>query len=66
VSWVAPNHSVSEHPPSSTASGQEYVTYMINQIMQSPEWDSTAIFLSWDDWGGFYDHVDVARVERCY
>ena len=37
--------------------GQTYVTGLINAIMQSPDWASTAIFLSWDDWGGFYDHV---------
>src|SRR5581483_12518449 len=37
--------------------GQAYVTGLINSIMRSSAWDSTAIFLSWDDWGGFYDHV---------
>ena len=36
---------------------QTYVTGLVNAIMQSPDWSSTAIFLSWDDWGGFYDHV---------
>ena len=39
------------------SAGQAYVTGLVNAIMRSPEWDSTAIFLSWDDWGGFYDHV---------
>jgi len=63
VSWVIPNHSVSEHPPTSVAAGQQYVTYMINQIMQSPEWDSTAIFLTWDDWGGFYDHAAPPAID---
>ena len=33
------------------------MTGLINSIMQSPEWNSTAIFLVWDDWGGFYDNV---------
>jgi phospholipase C len=33
------------------------VTGLVNAVMQSPDWNSTAIFLSWDDWGGFYDHV---------
>ena len=33
-----------------------YVTGLINAVMQGPDWDSTAIFISWDDWGGFYDH----------
>ena len=37
--------------------GQAYVTKLVNAIMQGPDWASTAIFVSWDDWGGFYDHV---------
>jgi phospholipase C len=57
VSWINPNGTVSEHPPALVSAGQTYVTGLINAIMRSPEWDSTAIFLSWDDWGGFYDHV---------
>jgi phospholipase C len=57
VSWIDPNGKVSEHPPALVSAGQTYVTGLINAIMQSPDWDSTAIFLSWDDWGGFYDHV---------
>jgi phospholipase C len=57
VSWITPNGSVSEHPPALVSTGQAYVTGLINSIMQGPDWDSTAIFLSWDDWGGFYDHV---------
>jgi phospholipase C len=57
VSWISPNQNVSEHPPGLVSAGQTYVTGLVNAIMQSPEWDSTAIFLTWDDWGGFYDHV---------
>ncbi len=57
VSWVVPNSKVSEHPPALISTGQAYVTTLINSIMRSPCWDSSAIFLSWDDWGGFYDHV---------
>jgi phospholipase C len=57
VSWINPNGTVSEHPPALVSAGQTYVTGLINAIMRSPDWDSTAIFLSWDDWGGFYDHV---------
>jgi phospholipase C len=64
VSWVVPNQRVSEHPPASIAVGQAYVTSVINAIMRSPDWPSTAIFLSWDDWGGFYDHVVPPRVDR--
>jgi phospholipase C len=57
VSWVIPNKATSEHPPALLATGQAYVTTLINAIMRSPCWGSTAIFLTWDDWGGFYDHV---------
>jgi phospholipase C len=64
VSWINPNGQVSEHPPALVSAGQTYVTGLVNAIMQSPDWDSTAIFLSWDDWGGFYDHVVPPVVDR--
>jgi phospholipase C len=57
VSWIAPTGEVSEHPPAAVSVGQHYVTGIINSIMKSSAWDSTAIFVTWDDWGGFYDHV---------
>jgi phospholipase C len=57
VSWVIPNQNVSEHPPAAISPGQDYVTGLINTVMSGPNWDSTAIFLAWDDWGGFFDHV---------
>ena len=64
VSWIIPNASVSEHPPSLVSKGQTYVTGLVNTIMQSPDWKSTAIFLAWDDWGGFYDQMLPPRVDR--
>ena len=64
VSWVVPNGKVSEHPTSLVSEGQTYVTTLINAIMNSPDWSSTAIFLSWDDWGGFYDHVAPPTVDQ--
>ena len=64
VSWIVPNREVSEHPRLALISrGQTYVTGLINTIMQSPEWNSTAIFLTWDDWSGFYDHVRPPHVD---
>ncbi len=63
VSWVVPNGDVSEHPPARISVGQTYVTGLINAIMNSPTWSSTAIFLAWDDWGGFYDHVAPPEVD---
>ena len=57
VSWIAPNGKQSEHPPALVSAGQSYVTGLVNTIMRSPAWSSTAIFITWDDWGGFFDHV---------
>jgi phospholipase C/LysM repeat protein len=63
VSWVVPNGHDSEHPGGGLVSdGQAYVTSLINSIMQGPDWNSTAVFLAWDDWGGFYDHVEPPKV----
>ncbi|MHB8577903.1 MAG: alkaline phosphatase family protein [Dehalococcoidia bacterium] len=64
VSWIVPENSVSEHPPAKVSDGQAYVTALINAAMQGPDWNSTAIFLSWDDWGGFYDHVVPPTVDQ--
>ncbi|HEX7464460.1 MAG TPA: alkaline phosphatase family protein [Actinomycetota bacterium] len=65
VSWVMPYYGVSEHPSTGKpiSSGQAWVTRVINAAMQGPDWESTAIFLTWDDWGGFYDHVAPRRVD---
>jgi phospholipase C len=64
VSWIVPSQADSEHPPASVHRGQAYVTSIINAAMKSPDWDSTAIFLAWDDWGGFYDHVVPPAVDQ--
>jgi phospholipase C len=64
VSWVTPDQSHSDHPPANIHAGQAYVTDLINTVMRGPDWDSTAIFLIWDDWGGFYDHVRPPRADR--
>jgi len=64
VSWITPSQINSEHPPASVHEGQAWVTNLINTVMRGPDWDSTAIFLSWDDWGGFYDHVAPPTVDQ--
>src|SRR5579864_1137797 len=63
VSWIVPGDKDSDHPPAQITTGQAYVTGLINSIMRSKAWDSTAIFLCWDDWGGFYDHVKPPIVD---
>jgi hypothetical protein len=63
VSWVAPDERQSEHPPSLISDGQQWVTSLVNAVMQSPDWSSTAIFVAWDDWGGYYDHVVPPTVD---
>jgi phospholipase C len=63
VSWVIPSGRVSEHPPSRVSAGQSYVTQLVDAVMRGPDWRSTAIFLAWDDWGGFYDHVRPPTVD---
>jgi len=77
VSWIMPNQftppdypaacrgtgGVSEHPPARSDCGMDYVAYLVNQVMQSPYWSSTAILITWDDYGGFYDHVAPPQVD---
>jgi phospholipase C len=64
VSWVVPSGAVSEHPPAPVSFGQSYVTSLVNAVMRSSDWDSTAIFIAWDDWGGFYDHAVPPTVDQ--
>jgi phospholipase C len=63
VSWVTPNFRDSEHPRASIRAGQAWVTRIIDAVMKGPDWSSTAIFLAWDDWGGFYDHVAPPKID---
>jgi len=64
VSWVIPSGVMSEHPPNLISAGQTWVTSLVNGVMQSPNWNDSAIFICWDDWGGFYDHVTPPVVDQ--
>ena len=63
VTWITPRFELSEHPEYSFCHGQNWSTRVIDAIMNSPMWKDTAIFLTWDDYGGFYDHVPPPQVD---
>jgi phospholipase C len=63
VSWIVPTAANSEHPPASITLGMEYVTALVNGVMQSRAAAETVIFIAWDDWGGFYDHLPPPNVD---
>lgn len=64
VSWVTPRFQLSDHPPWNSRSSMNWVTDIVNTLMQSEMWRHTAIFITWDEWGGFYDHVEPPLVDR--
>ena len=63
VSWVQPVNT--EHPGNSEAcAGENESVQLINAVMNGPDWSSTAIIITWDEWGGFYDHVAPPIVDN--
>ena len=63
VSFIVPAFDDSEHPPATAQEGMWYVTTLINLLMQSKYWDDSVVVLTWDDYGGFYDHVVPPEVD---
>jgi phospholipase C len=57
VSWVIPDGQYSDHAGINDGSGPSWVAAIVNAVGQSQYWSDTVIFVTWDDWGGFYDHV---------
>ena len=64
VSWVLPKAFESEHPPYDILSGENWTASLVNAIMESPIWNSSVIFLTWDEYGGFYDSVPPPQVDQ--
>jgi len=62
-SWVTPTYKTSSHPPFSICGAEDWFVGKMNALMQGPDWNSTAVFLVWDDFGGFYDHVAPPKVD---
>jgi phospholipase C len=63
VSWIVTPANVSEHAPASVCVGENWTVEMLDSLMSGPDWSSTAVFLTWDDFGGFYDHVVPQQVD---
>ncbi|MGA2480656.1 MAG: alkaline phosphatase family protein, partial [Spirochaetia bacterium] len=63
VSWVFPNGEESEHPLTDIRFGMWYVTAIVNAVMKSGFWQDTVIVVSWDEYGGFYDHASPPRLD---
>jgi phospholipase C len=64
LSWVIPTWNQSDHPPNSLAEGQQFVAHVIEAVERSPEWNSTAVFVTWDDYGGYYDSVVPPQIDQ--
>jgi phospholipase C len=64
VTWITPQFALSEHPEYNFCAGENWTTKVVDAIMRSPMWKDTAIFITWDDWGGFYDHVPPPQIDK--
>ena len=63
VTWITPRFQLSDHPPFSTRHAMNWAGDIVNAIMESPMWDSVAVFISWDEWGGLYDHAEPPTID---
>ena len=63
VSWVTPSRDDSDHPVFRSDKGPSWVASIVNAIGESPYWDSTAIVVLWDDWGGYYDNASPPQLD---
>jgi phospholipase C len=57
VTWVTPDYQDSDHTGNNSSTGPSWVASVVNAVGESKDWDSTAIVVVWDDWGGWYDNV---------
>ncbi len=64
MSWVVPSLQDSEHPPHSVGRGENWTVAKVNAVMQGPLWPKCAILIVYDEWGGFWDHVEPPVVEK--
>jgi phospholipase C len=63
VSYIVPS-GASEHPPGSIRAGQRFVKTLLNGLMESDSWNDSVFLWTYDDWGGWYDHVKPPQVDE--
>lgn len=63
VTWVVPSRANSDHAGSDSSTGPQWVASVVNAIGGSQFWNNTVIFITWDDWGGWYDHVAPQQLD---
>ena len=63
VSWIIPSFTESDHPPANLSAGMSFISSIFNAVQNSSEWNSTAVFVTWDEYGGYYDHVAPPQVD---
>ena len=63
VSWVLPTFNNSDHPPASLVNGESWVDSIVNAVERSPDWNTSAIFVAWDDYGGYFDHQPPPAID---
>jgi phospholipase C len=66
VTWVIPSGQASDHAASNDGTGPSWVASVVNAIGSSAYWPRTAIIITWDDWGGWYDHVPPPSISNSY
>ncbi len=64
VSWVSTPSLVSEHPPASVCVGENWTVSLLQALAAGPHWNDSAMFITWDDFGGFYDHVAPTQIDK--
>lgn len=64
IAWVMPSLPISDHPPDNIFVGQNFTASIVDAIESSSQWSSTALFITWDDFGGFYDHVVPPAIDQ--
>ena len=63
MTWVTPTCANSDHSSCYSTTGPDWVAAVVNAIGESPFWTNTVIFVMWDEWGGWYDHVKPPYVD---